>query len=64
MDELKRLQNRSDIPNNIHTEYIEELRHDFVVHPDMIGPVVNFCVDSIKHRTQPNESGIKIRSRL
>ena len=62
MKDLKKLQSRSEIPNNIHTEFIEELRHDFVVHPEMIEPVVQFCVDRI--RSGAKASGVQIRSRL
>ena len=45
--DLKKLQNQGKIPPNIYTEYIDELVHDFVVHPDMISPVISFCVNSI-----------------
>lgn len=48
MEKLKELQSKSLI-NNIHCTYMEELTHDFIVHPKMIEPVVNFCLDRIKH---------------
>lgn len=56
------MQNRSEIPNNIHTECIEELRHDFVVRPDQIDPAVEFCVKRIKSGGEFRS--INLRSRL
>jgi len=47
-EDLQRMKSRSEIPNNIHTENIDELRHDYVVHPDQIDPVVRYCVERIK----------------
>ena len=37
------------IIHNIQCAYIEELTHDFIVHPKMIEPVIQFCLDQIKH---------------
>mmetsp|Transcript_20439 Transcript_20439/g.41935 ORF Transcript_20439/g.41935 Transcript_20439/m.41935 type:complete len:414 (-) Transcript_20439:369-1610(-) len=48
MEDLKLLQRNSKVPHNINMLYIEELRHDFVVHPEMIEPVVRFCLNSIR----------------
>jgi hypothetical protein len=47
LKDLECLQGRSDVPKNIHSEYLDELRHDFVVHPEMIEPVAQFCIQSI-----------------
>lgn len=62
MEDLQRMQSRSVIPNNIYTEYVDSVRHDFVVHPDQIDPVVHFCCDRIKSTGEA--SGSNIRSRL
>lgn len=62
MEELHMMQRQSLIPDNIHTEYIDSVRHDFVVHPEQVGPVISFCVDRIKYGG--NESGQHIRSKL
>lgn len=62
MEDLRRMQRHSMIPSNIHTEYVEEVRHDFVVHPDQIEPVVDFCVGRLTKCRQ--DSGANIRSRL
>ena len=67
MNDLQRMKSSSEIPNNIHFEYIKEIRHDFVVHPEQIDPVVKFSVERIRNcgegisRTQ---SVINLRSRL
>mmetsp|Transcript_10060 Transcript_10060/g.14943 ORF Transcript_10060/g.14943 Transcript_10060/m.14943 type:complete len:372 (-) Transcript_10060:1232-2347(-) len=47
MKELKELKSKSQI-SNIDCVYMESLTHDFVVHPEMIEPVVGFCLDQIK----------------
>ena len=60
--DLKRLQSRSEIPNNIHLDYIAFLRHDYIVHPEMIESVVRFCVDRIN--SVKGSSKVNIRSRL
>ncbi len=48
MQTLNELQKKAII-HNIQCVHIEELTHDFVVHPKMIDPVVGFCLDQIKH---------------
>jgi hypothetical protein len=52
MQDLQRLQASSVIPANINTKYLDDLRHDFVVHPEMIEPVVQFCIQELKTREQ------------
>jgi hypothetical protein len=69
MHDLQRMKSSSEIPNNIHIEYIKEIRHDFVVHPEQIDPVVKFCVERIqkggKEITGTQSGGIiNLRSRL
>ena len=46
--------------------YMRHLRHDFIVHPKMIGHVVNYCVDIInRDRDRLNKTAeVTIRSRL
>ena len=51
MKDLERMQLQSEIPSNITALHIDELRHDFVVHPKMIDPVVQFCIQSMKQST-------------
>lgn len=46
MEELKELKRKSLI-KNIHFTYIQQLRHDFIVHPDMIEPVIDFVLAEI-----------------
>ena len=46
MEELKELKRKSLI-NNIHFTYIQQLRHDFIVHPNMIEPVIDFVLAEI-----------------
>lgn len=48
MQNLEQMKSK-DIIHNIECVYIEELTHDFVVHPKMIVPVIEFCLDQIKH---------------
>ena len=62
LDDIRRMQHQSLLPDNIYTEYIDSLRHDFVVHPEQIEPVVGFCIDRIKSARQT--SGFHMRSRL
>ena len=66
MKDLRRMQLSSEIPNNINTQYLDDLSHDFVVHPEMIDPVTNFCVQSItrmKKCAETNE-GTSLMSKL
>ena len=48
MDDLRCMKSNSKIPCNVHTEYIEELTHDFIVHLDQVDQAVSFCVERIK----------------
>ena len=49
MKDLHQMQCRLEVPMNIHAIYMEELRHAYVVHPEMIEPVIQFCVQCIRH---------------
>ena len=40
LEELEALRKEGKLPNNIYTEYKENLVHDFVVHVEMVEPVV------------------------
>ena len=67
MNDLQRMKSSSEIPNNIHFEYIKEIRHDFVIHPEQIDPVVKFCVERIQkggEEISRTQSVINLRSRL
>jgi len=70
--DLQYMQSQSQIPNNIYMEYMRQIQHDFIVHPEQIDPVVEYCVGRIK--TDPSKikrnsvgeesSSINLRSRL
>mmetsp|Transcript_27565 Transcript_27565/g.66333 ORF Transcript_27565/g.66333 Transcript_27565/m.66333 type:complete len:380 (+) Transcript_27565:80-1219(+) len=47
MRDLHCMKRHTEIPNNIHLEYLK-LRHDFVVRPDQIQHVVRLCVQRVK----------------
>ena len=66
MEDLLALQKDSSIPSNIDMTYMRHLRHDFIVHPKMIGHVVNYCVDTINgDGDRLNKTAeVTIRSRL
>ena len=44
------------LPENIHTDYQENLCHGFIVYPRMIGPAVDFIYKSIMSCNTTNES--------
>ncbi|KAL7498102.1 hypothetical protein ACHAWT_009864 [Skeletonema menzelii] len=48
MEKINELKSKAII-SNVQCVYMEELTHDFVVHPEMIEPVIGFCLDQIKH---------------
>jgi len=72
LNDLQYMQSQSQIPNNIHMDYMLKIQHDFVVHTEQIDPVVEYCVGRIK--TNPSNikrdsvgeesSSINLRSRL
>ena len=64
MEDLLALQSDSTIPSNIDMTYLGHLRHDFIVHPKMVGDVVNYCVDAIEVDGLNKIAGVNIRSRL
>ncbi|CAB9517800.1 chromosome 2 open reading frame 43 [Seminavis robusta] len=46
--DLEDLQAKGVIPKNIHTAYLPQLVHDYVVRPHMVVPVDDFCFDAIQ----------------
>jgi pimeloyl-ACP methyl ester carboxylesterase len=46
--DLRDLQQRGSIPRSIEWTYLEGLNHDFVVHPAMVPPVIEFCLNAIR----------------
>ena len=42
LEELEALRKEGKLPKNIYTEYMDDLVHDFVVHVEMVKPVVDF----------------------
>ena len=54
IDMLYESQKSGRIPKSISFTILENLQHDFVVHPEMISPVVNFCVSSILNALSTN----------
>lgn len=63
-EDLERLKQHSEIPNNIQIEYMEELRHDFVVRPEQIDPIAQFCVNTLQRNVAEGFTAINLRSRL
>ena len=57
MNDLQRMQARSELPMNIKTHFMSDLRHDFVVQPRMIDPIVKFCSESIKQQGTKHNNG-------
>lgn len=47
-DNLQVLQKQGLIPESIGWTHLEKLKHDFVVHPLMLPPVIEFCMTSIR----------------
>ena len=54
--DLHQMQRNLTIPDNIHTEYIQELSHDFIVHLGQVDKVVSFCVNRIRNCTKHSRS--------
>ena len=52
VEDLKHLQERGIVPQNITVVYHESLKHDFVVHSQMVPVVVDFCVRRILESDQ------------
>ena len=46
--DLSDLQKSGLIPKSIEWTYLEGLKHDFVVHPSMVPPVIEFCFNAIR----------------
>lgn len=63
MEDLQRLQSSLTIPRNIETQYLDGLSHDFVVHPEMLQPVVQFCIRCIEQRVS-NGNGLRDASKI
>ena len=70
--DLQYMQSQSQIPN-IQMDYTTKIQHDFIVHPEQIDPVVEYCVGKIKTSNPSNikrnsvgeeSSSINLRSRL
>ncbi len=55
MEEMHQSIKTGIVPNNITLAYVDELQHDFVVYPDMHGPVVDFAYASISHANSLRE---------
>jgi len=72
LHDLQFMQSKSQIPNNIHMKYKNQVQHDFIVHPEQIDPVVEYCVERIKanpsnlkrNSVGEDSSSINLRSRL
>lgn len=48
IEDIADLKARGEIPNNIHTTYLKQLVHDYVVRPEMVVPVDDWCFDAIQ----------------
>jgi len=56
LEDLNALRCQGKIPSNIYTAYFDNLIHDFIVHPEMVLPVVDFCIKSIRARSAKEPS--------
>jgi len=65
MNDIKESQKSNLIPKSISVEYNDQLLHGFVVYPEMITPVVDFVLKSVKNiiTTSPDQMQM-IRSNL
>jgi hypothetical protein len=54
--DLNQMQRNLTIPDNIHTEYMQELSHDFIVHLGQVDKVISFCVTRIRNCTKHSRS--------
>ena len=48
ISDIKELQARGVIPKNIHTTHLPQLVHDYIVRPEMVTHVDEFCLDAIQ----------------
>jgi len=64
LEELLEYQRRGVIPSNIDMEYNEKLLHDFVVHQEMIPPVIEFVLDTVLKEPSRRRDGSGLISRL
>lgn len=63
MRDLEKLQRNGDIPSNVQCSYNDKLRHDFVVVPEMVALVREYCIESI-HEAIQRDSMVVPRARL
>lgn len=64
MDDIKELQQHGLVPNNVHCTYLEPLRHAFVVVPQMVPVVLDYCLQRIQMGTTQDEAKPRLLSRL
>jgi len=55
IEELEDLRKEGKLPKNIYTEYRGDLVHDFVVHKEMVGPVVDFICKYSNFRNEKQQ---------
>mmetsp|Transcript_29362 Transcript_29362/g.43544 ORF Transcript_29362/g.43544 Transcript_29362/m.43544 type:complete len:97 (+) Transcript_29362:1-291(+) len=53
--DISKLQRAGRIPKNITVEYMEHLKHDFVVNPKMLPHVSDFCIRSVLNTVVVND---------
>jgi len=58
MKDLFKLQTQGVVPLNIRCTFRQELRHDFVVVPEMVADVKAYCLDCILKTTTRNAANI------
>ena len=62
LEELEALRKEGKLPNNIYTEYRDNLVHDFVVHVEMLEPVADFICKYITRNKQERQLiGVPVR---
>lgn len=52
MKDLLKLQTQGLVPSNMHCTFGKGLRHDFVVVPEMVAEVKEYCLDCIRKTTR------------
>jgi len=55
MNDLLELQRLGLIPKNIYMEYMDSLKHDFIVRSSMVGSVVDYVVRSVYELGHSND---------
>lgn len=61
---FQEMQQNGKIPKTISFQLIELLLHDFVVHPEMLPPVIDYCLSCISISSIHKNEPVFLNSRL